>query len=52
VVMKRARFFLVPQGRGRAEGAWTIQEAGPGHVRDVLTERRPEAGPYQLSLFA
>jgi len=56
VVMKRARFFLVPQGQGqgraRAEGGWTIQEAGPGYVRDVLTERRPEAGAYQLSLFA
>jgi len=51
VVMKRAHFFLAPQGRTRAEPAWTIQEAGPKHVRDVLTKRRPKSGPYQLSLF-
>ena len=52
VVMKRARFFLTPHGAGQGRCAWTIQEAGPGYVREALTQRRLPAGPYQLPLFA
>ena len=60
VVMKRARFFLAfqrlgqgyGQGGARPEPAWTIQEAGPAYVRQVLSERKPAVKQCQLPLFA
>ena len=50
-VMKRARYFLAPQGRSRADAARTIQETGPDFVRNALREARP-AKMVQLSLFS
>lgn len=48
VVMKRARYFLVQPGI-----AFTIQEAGPLYVRQILTQKKaiPTGGPRQLSLL-
>ena len=60
VVMRRARFFLDTRAQDRSgpglsmarpEAAWTIQEAGPDYVRRSLSEARPVARQYQLSLF-
>lgn len=48
VVLKRARYFITMPG----EGAFTIQEAGPGYVRRVLAPPKTSATPYQLPLFA
>ena len=50
-VMKRARYFLAPQGGSRAEPARTIQETGPEFVRNALREERPRK-MVQLSLFS
>ncbi len=48
VVMKRARWFITAQGGP----SFTVQEAGPAHVRKVLSgQKAPARRAYQLSLF-